>query len=183
MTPVKALKSGAALIMRTPADDTAWVIKYQAATERLKTKEVTAKAGASAQEVTGVGDAVREPGPVEAALGSARLDVPGVGGPESGSTTRTLVTVEAGKAETSVRDAGRADVEKSREVVEAPPDVGKEAEQLELQPEREEPRPQPQQDQPEEQAAEAQHAGGGANRREASPAPRVDSGCDRSHRR
>jgi hypothetical protein len=156
MTPVKALKSGAALIMWMPTDDAAWVTKYQATTERLKTKEVTAKAGASAQEVAGVGDAVREPGPVEAAPGSARLDVPGVGGPESGSTTRTLVTVEAGKAKTSIRDAGRADVEKSREVVEAPPDVGKEAEQPELQPEREEPRPQPQQDQPEEQAAEVE---------------------------
>jgi hypothetical protein len=57
MTPVKALKSGAALMMRTPADDAAWVTKYQAATERLKTKEATAKAGASAQEVTKVGDA------------------------------------------------------------------------------------------------------------------------------
>jgi hypothetical protein len=66
---------------------------------------------------------------------------------------RTLATVEAGKAKTSVHDAGRTDVEKTKEVVEAPPDAGKEAEQPELQPEREEPRPQPQQDQPEEQAA------------------------------
>jgi hypothetical protein len=55
-------------------------------------------------------------------------------------TTRILATVEAGKAKTSVRDAGRADVEKTKEVVEAPPDVGKEAEQPELHPEREEPR-------------------------------------------
>jgi hypothetical protein len=34
-TPIKALKSGAALMMRTPADDAAWVARYQAATERL----------------------------------------------------------------------------------------------------------------------------------------------------
>jgi hypothetical protein len=80
MTPVKALKSGATLMMRMPADDAAWVAKYQAATERLKTKEAAAKAGASAQEVAGVGDAAREPEPVEAAPSSARLDVPGVGG-------------------------------------------------------------------------------------------------------
>jgi hypothetical protein len=69
---------------------------------------------------------------------------------------RILVTVEASKAETSVCDAGRADVEKIKEVVEAPPDARKEEEQPELQPEREEPRPQPQQDQPEEQVAEAE---------------------------
>jgi hypothetical protein len=128
MTPVKALKSGAALIMWTPTDAATWVTKYQAALERLKTKVATAKAGASAQEVTRVGDVVRETEPVEAASGGARLDVPGVGGPEPGSTTRTQATIEAGEAETSIRDVGRADVEKSREVVEAPSDVRKEAE-------------------------------------------------------
>jgi hypothetical protein len=95
--------------------------------ERLKMKEVTAKAGASAQEVARVGDATREPEPIKAASGGARLDVPGVGGPEPGLTTRTQATVEAGEVKTSVRDMGRADVEKSREVVEAPPDTGKEA--------------------------------------------------------
>jgi hypothetical protein len=52
-------------------------------------KEAAAKAGASAQEVAGLGDATREPEPVEAAPGGARLDVPGVGGPEPGSTART----------------------------------------------------------------------------------------------
>jgi hypothetical protein len=142
MTPVKALKSGAALMMRTPADDAAWVAKYQAATKRLKTKEV----GASAQEVTRVGDATREPEPVEAASGCARLNVPSIGGPEPGSTTRTLETVEAGKAVTFVRDARWADVEKIKEVVEALLDARKEEEQPELQPEWEESRPQPQQD-------------------------------------
>jgi hypothetical protein len=109
--------------------------------EWFKTKEAAAKAGASAQEVARAGDAAREPEPVEAAQGGARLDVPGVGGPEPGSTMGTLATVEAGKAETSVRDARRADVEKTKEVVEAPPDAGREAEQPELQPEREEPLP------------------------------------------
>jgi hypothetical protein len=44
-------------MMRTPADDAAWVAKYQAATERLKAKEATVKAGVSAEEGTGVGDA------------------------------------------------------------------------------------------------------------------------------
>jgi hypothetical protein len=51
---------------------------------------------------------------------------------------RTQATVEAVEAEMSVHDVGRADVEESREVVEALPDAGKEAEQLELQPAREE---------------------------------------------
>jgi hypothetical protein len=58
----------------------------------------------------------------------------------------TQATVEATKAETSVRDAGWADVEESREVVESPPDAGKEAAQPESQPAWEE--LQPQQDQP-----------------------------------
>jgi hypothetical protein len=43
-------------------------------------KEDAAKEGASAQEVTGPGDATREPELVEAVLGDARLEVPGVGG-------------------------------------------------------------------------------------------------------
>jgi hypothetical protein len=139
MTLVKALKSGATLMMQTPADDATWVAKYQASTKRLKMKEAATKAGASAQEVARVGDAAREPESVEAAPGCARLDVPGIGGPEPGLTTRTLETIEAGKAETSIRDARRLDVEKIKEVVEAPPDAGKEEEQPELQPEREKP--------------------------------------------
>jgi hypothetical protein len=101
-------------------------------------KEVVAKAGASAQEVARAGDAVGELEPVEAAPGGARLDVLVVGGPELGLTTRALAPIEAGKAKTSIHDAGRADVEKAKEVVEAPPDAGKEEERLELQPEREE---------------------------------------------
>jgi hypothetical protein len=88
-TPIKALKSGATLMMWTPADDAAWVARYQAATKWLRTKEAAAKAGASAQEVTGLGDATREPEPVEAALGGARLNVLGVGGSEPRSTAMT----------------------------------------------------------------------------------------------
>jgi hypothetical protein len=119
-------------------------------------KEAAAKAGASAQEVARVGDTTREPEPIEVGLGSARLDVLGVGGPEPRSNARTQATVEAVEAKTSVRDVGRADVEESREVVEAPLDTRKVVEQPEPQPAREEPRPQPQQDQPKEQAAEAE---------------------------
>jgi hypothetical protein len=53
----------------------------------------------------------------------------------------TQVTVEAAEAETSIRDTRWADVEESREVAEAPPDVGKEASQLESQLTWEEPQP------------------------------------------
>jgi hypothetical protein len=105
-------------------------------------KEAIAKAGTSAQEVAGVSDATWEPKPVEAALGGARLDVPSVGGPEPRLTVRTQATIEAVEAETSIHDTGRADVQESREVVEASSDVGKEAEQPEPQPAREETRPQ-----------------------------------------
>jgi hypothetical protein len=94
-------------MMRTPTDDAAWVARYQVATEWLKTKEATAKVGASAQEVAGVDEATREPKPIEAALGDARPDMPGVGGPEPGSTARTQATIEAVEAETSVHDAAR----------------------------------------------------------------------------
>jgi hypothetical protein len=57
--------------------------------ERLRTKEATAKAGASVQEVVGLGDAPRELEPIEATPDGARLDVPGVGGSEPGSTKTT----------------------------------------------------------------------------------------------
>jgi hypothetical protein len=100
-------------------------VRYQATTERLKTKEAAAKAGASTQEIAGVGDATREPEPVEEALGGARLDMPSFGGLKPRSTVRTQATVEAIEAEASVHDAGRADVEESREVVEASLDAGK----------------------------------------------------------
>jgi hypothetical protein len=66
----------------------------------------------------------------------------------------TQAIVEATEAKTSVRDAGRADVEKSKEVVEALPEAGQEVAQPESQPAREE--PQPQRDRPTEQAVEAE---------------------------
>jgi hypothetical protein len=89
LTPVKALKSGTTQMMWMPANDAAWVVRYQAATKRLRTKEAAAKARASTQEVTGLGDATREPEPIEAAPSGARLDVPGVGGLEPGLTAMT----------------------------------------------------------------------------------------------
>jgi hypothetical protein len=104
MTPAKALKAGAALMMRTPTDDAAWVARCQATTELLKAKEAMAKAGASAQEGVGVGVAAQKPEQVKTVPGAARLDEPGSGGPEPASTTRTPETVEAGKAETSARN-------------------------------------------------------------------------------
>jgi hypothetical protein len=64
------------------------------------------------------------PKPAEAVLSDARLEVPGAGGSELGSIAMTQATIEAAKAKTSIRDTGRADVEKSREVAEAPPEAG-----------------------------------------------------------
>jgi hypothetical protein len=46
---------------------------------------------------------------------------------ELGSIATTQLTIEATKAETSIHDAGRADVEKSREVAKALPEAGQEA--------------------------------------------------------
>jgi hypothetical protein len=54
---MKALRSGAALMIWPPPAAAAWVAKYQAAAERLRLREAAAKAGASAQEVTGSGPA------------------------------------------------------------------------------------------------------------------------------
>jgi hypothetical protein len=82
MTPAKALKADAALMMQTSVDDAAWVTRCHAATERLKAKEATVKASVSAQEGTGIGDAAWEPKWVETAPSAARLDEPGSGGPE-----------------------------------------------------------------------------------------------------
>jgi hypothetical protein len=139
--------------MRTAADAAAWVAKYQAAAERLRLREAAAKTGAAAQEVVGSDVAVQGSGSAEAVPGDAGLEVPGAGGSEPGSTAITQATVEAAEAGTSVHDAGRADVEKSKEVVEALPEAGQEAVQPESQLARE--KPQPQQDRPTEQAVEA----------------------------
>jgi hypothetical protein len=133
-------------MMRTAADDAAWVAKCQATMERLRLREVVAKAGASAQEVAGSGVTARGSGPTEAVSGDAGLEVPSAGGSERRSIATTQVTIEAAEAKTSVRNAGRVHVEKSKEVVEAPPEAGQEAAQPKSQPAREE--PQPQQDRP-----------------------------------
>jgi hypothetical protein len=82
---------------------------------------------------------VREPELVEAVPGDARLEVPGVGGSEPGSTVTTQAIVEAVEAETSICDAGWADVKKSREVMEALLEARNEVAQSESQPAREEP--------------------------------------------
>jgi hypothetical protein len=87
-------------------------------------------------------------GLVEAVPGDARLEVPDTGGSEPGSTTTTQATVEAVEAKTSIRIVGRADVERAKEVVEAPPEAGQEAARPE--------EPQPQQDRPAEPAIEAE---------------------------
>jgi hypothetical protein len=121
-------------MMRTPTDDAVWVARCQATTERLKLREAVAKAGASAQEVAGPSVMAQGPEPAEAVPGDARLEVPGADGLELGSIATTQVTIEATEAETSVHDAGWADVEKSREVAEAPLEAGQEAAQPESQP-------------------------------------------------
>jgi hypothetical protein len=149
---MKALRSGAAVMMQTEADDAAWVVKCQATTERLGLREAAAQAGASAQEVTGSDPTTRGLGPVEAVPGDAGLELPGTGRSEPRSTVTTQVTVEAAEAATSVRDAGRADVERVKEVVEAPPEPGQEAAQPK--------EPQPQQDRPAEPAVEAELGAG-----------------------
>jgi hypothetical protein len=136
---MKALRSGTTLMMRTAATAAAWVAKYKAAAERLKLREVAAKAGASAQVVAGSGVAVQGSGPAEAVPGDTRLKVPGAGGLEPGSTATTQATVEAAEVGASVRDTGRADVEKSKEVVEALPEAGQEVAQPKSQLAREEP--------------------------------------------
>jgi hypothetical protein len=128
MMPTKALKAGAALMMWTPADDAVWVTRFQAATEHLKAKEATAKAGMSAQEGAEARDATREPERVEIAPGTTELDGSGSGGHEPGSTERTPEAIEAGKAETSTRDVGHASGKETEEVVETPQDAGKELE-------------------------------------------------------
>jgi hypothetical protein len=97
---------------------------------------------------------VQGSGPAEAVPGNAGLELPGAGGLELGSTTMTQETVEAAEVGAYVRNVGRADVEKSKEVVEALPEAGLEAVQPESQPTREE--PQSQQDRPAEPVVEAE---------------------------
>jgi hypothetical protein len=74
MTPAKALKARATLMMQMPADTATWVARCQAVTEQLKAKEATVKAGVSAQEGTRVGDIAQLPERVEAAPGATGLN-------------------------------------------------------------------------------------------------------------
>jgi hypothetical protein len=46
---------------------------------------------------------------------------------------RTLETIEASRAETSIRDVRQTDVKETKEMVKAPQDAGKEEKQPELQ--------------------------------------------------
>jgi hypothetical protein len=141
MMPAKALKASAALIMLTPADDAAWVAKYQVVMERLKAKEAIIKAGAGNEGGTRVGDTAQRSESVEAAPGATGVGRSVGDGQEPRSTTRTLETVEAREAATSARDAGQAGAEQTRNVVETPWDVGKEEEPQQHQQQRQEERP------------------------------------------
>jgi hypothetical protein len=85
---------------------------------------------------------MQESGPAEAVPSVAGLEVPSAGGSEPGSTAMTQAIVVAAEARTSVHNAGRADVKKSKEVVEVPPEAGQEAVRPESQPVWEEPQPQ-----------------------------------------
>jgi hypothetical protein len=118
---VKALRSSAAIIMWTAADDIVWVKRLQAATERLRQREAAAQVGVGAQEATGSDPTAQGSGPSEVAA-------PNTGGAEPGSTSTAQASVEATEAEASACDAGRADVEEVE--VEVPPEAGQEAAQL-----------------------------------------------------
>jgi hypothetical protein len=107
--------------------------------ERLKAKEATVVAGASAQEGARAGDAVQPSEWVEVAPGASELDRSRGDGQELGSTTRTLEAVEVVEAATSAHGIGQANFEEARVVVETPQDMGEEEKQPKLQTEREEP--------------------------------------------
>jgi hypothetical protein len=78
----------------------------------------------------GARDAAQQSELVEVAPGATGLGQSGGDGREPGSTTRTLETVEVGEAATSVRDAGQADVEETRNVGETLRDARREGEVL-----------------------------------------------------
>jgi hypothetical protein len=69
---------------------------------------------------------------------------------------RTPKTVEAGKATTSACDAGQADMEETRNVVESPQDAGKEEELPKLHTKREELQQQQQPQQQQERLSQPQ---------------------------
>jgi hypothetical protein len=118
--PANVLKASAALRMRTPADDAAWITRYRAVTERLKLMGSSIQAGASVEEDIGTEEAARRPELVEAAPGASRLGRFGGDGHEQGSTVGTLEAIEAEEATTSARDVGQADVVETRNMGETP---------------------------------------------------------------
>jgi hypothetical protein len=144
LTPVKALKARIALRMRTSTDDAAWIARYQAAMERLKSTGSSIQGDASVEEAVGAGEATRRPELVEAAPSASELGRFGGNGREQGLTVGTLEAIEAIEAATSARDARQADVVETRNVEETPRDAGQEEELSEPQEEREQPRWQPQ---------------------------------------
>jgi hypothetical protein len=79
-------------MMPTPADDAAWIARYQAVTERLKAKESTVRADTSVEEDVRARDTAQRSELVKV--------VPGVIGLSQSET------VEATEAATSAHDAG-----------------------------------------------------------------------------
>jgi hypothetical protein len=143
--------------MQTPADDDAWLARYQAVTEQLKVKESIAQAGASAEADVGAGGAAQRFESIEVAPDATRLGRSGGEGRKPGSPMRTLEAVEAMKAATSAHDVGQADVGETRNAGELPRGAGKEGEVLPgPRAEREELPQQPPQQQQEERLLESQ---------------------------
>jgi ubiquitin len=108
------------LSMQTPADDAAWLARYRATTEQLKSTGSSVQAGGSVEEAVGAEEAARQPELVEAAPNATGLGRSRGDGHEPGLTVRTLETVEATEAATSAHDAGQADVEGTRNEGKAP---------------------------------------------------------------
>jgi hypothetical protein len=126
-------------------------------TERLKAKESTVQAGASAEEDVGAEGTAQQSKLVEVALDATRLGRSGGDGLEPGSTMRTLETVEAAEAATSARDVGQENVEETRNMGETPRDARREGEALPgLRTAREEPPQQSLQQRQEERPLELQ---------------------------
>jgi hypothetical protein len=119
--------------MRTPAYDAAWIARYRAATERLKSTGSSVQAGGSVEGAVRAGEVARWPKLVEAAPGASRLGQSGGNGRELGPATRIPEAVEAREVATSARDVGQADVVETRNVEETPQDAGQEKELWELQ--------------------------------------------------
>jgi hypothetical protein len=128
LTPAKVLKASTALKMRTPADDAAWLARYRATTERLKSTGSSVQAGGSVGEAVGAWEAARWPKLVEATLGASGLGQSRGDSHEAGPATRISEAVEAREVATSARDTGQVDVVEIRNMEETPQDMGQEEE-------------------------------------------------------